>query len=201
MSYFGSSSPSYLILQSLDKINPILNSTFKYDLEKIIDKIKTTKDFLSLKGVYIVPSDSLRIVIDCVKSGYLPSEINHTLLKNNIHCEYIDNRYIVFMFTSYNKDTDFDILKSTFDSFIKKEGLKEEKIEFVKGVQKIPFNKTLFSLSKKINVEDAENEICASSVVSCPPAIPIVINGEIITRQMIDLLIKYNITQINVIDK
>ncbi len=201
LSYFGTSSPSYLILQSLDKINPILNSSFKNDLEKTILKINQTKDFLISKGVFISNSDPLRIVIDCLKSGYLPNEINNILLKSNIHCEYIDNRYIVLMITVSNKDKDFSILKSAFNNFIKKDSLKKENIKFIKGTQKLSFNQTLFSLSKKVSVDEAENEICASSVISCPPAIPIVVSGEIITKDMILLLKKYSITHINIISK
>ncbi len=199
LSYFGSSSPSYLILNSLDKVNPILNSHFREDLESVILKIEDTISFLHSRGVKTIPSDKLRIVIDCLSSGYYPRDINSILLKNNIHCEYIDNRYIVFMFTPYNKGNDFNILKDAFNMFIKKEAIIENDISFTKGEKKISYNKALFSLSKKVRVENSLGKICAMSVVSCPPAIPIVITGEIITKEMISLLKKYHIEDINII--
>ncbi len=199
LSYFGSSSPSYLILQSLDIINPILNSDFQSDLNKTILKINNSKKFLNSKGVKTINSDPLRIVIDCLLSGYYPEEINSMLLRNNIFCEYIDNRYIVFMFTPYNKDSDFIALESTFNNFNAKKSLPITKNSFIKGEKAINFNQTIFSLSKLVEVDKALNKVCASMVISCPPAIPIVLNGEIITKEMIDLLKKYNITHIKII--
>ncbi len=200
LAYFGSSSPSYLILKSLDKINPILNSSFREDLEKTIAKIEKTKSFLASKGIKTIKSDPLRIVIDCLTSGYYPSEINELLLKNNIFCEYIDNQYIVFMFTPYNKDSDFNILENAFNNFTIKESLPIDKINFTKAEKSVGFNAVMFSLSKLVEVDKSLGKVCASMVVSCPPAIPIVLNGEIITDEMILLLKKYNTTHIRIID-
>ena len=50
-----------------------------------------------------------------------------------------------------------------------------------------------------IDIKEAKGRICASPTVSCPPAIPIAISGQIITDKEIDLFQKYNIEKIEVV--
>ena len=57
----------------------------------------------------------------------------------------------------------------------------------------------IFSKSEEIPVERAENRICGTPTVSCPPAIPIVVSGEQITKEHILLLKKYGKESIRVV--
>ena len=50
-----------------------------------------------------------------------------------------------------------------------------------------------------IPVSAAEGRICASPAVSCPPAVPIVISGEKITAEDIDLFEHYGIKTVSVV--
>ena len=50
-----------------------------------------------------------------------------------------------------------------------------------------------------IDTADAAGRICSTPLVSCPPAVPVVISGEIITQDMIELLLHYNIYKIAVV--
>ena len=61
MSLFGSTSPSYLILESLDKCNEYLAEGYKDKLSETIDridKIKNKYEYMILKG-----TDPLKITI------------------------------------------------------------------------------------------------------------------------------------------
>jgi arginine/lysine/ornithine decarboxylase len=57
----------------------------------------------------------------------------------------------------------------------------------------------IFSPSEKISTKDAAGRICASPTVSCPPAVPVVMSGEIITEGAIELMLYYGIDQIDVL--
>ena len=52
---------------------------------------------------------------------------------------------------------------------------------------------------EEIDVKDAEGRICAALSVSCPPAVPIVVSGERITRDHIALFKKYGTEKIKVV--
>ena len=57
----------------------------------------------------------------------------------------------------------------------------------------------IFADSESIKVESALGRICASPTVFCPPAVPIVISGERITSNDIELFKHYGIETVNVI--
>ena len=50
-----------------------------------------------------------------------------------------------------------------------------------------------------LNVEDAEGRICAGIHVPCPPAIPIAVSGERISRECINIFRRYGIPTVNVV--
>ena len=57
----------------------------------------------------------------------------------------------------------------------------------------------MFSVSEKISLAEAENRICRVPTVSCPPAIPIAVPGEIITKELILVFQHYGILQLDVV--
>ena len=49
----------------------------------------------------------------------------------------------------------------------------------------------VFSNSQIVSLEESIGKICAAPIVVCPPAIPVVISGEIITQNDILIMKKY----------
>lgn len=48
-----------------------------------------------------------------------------------------------------------------------------------------------------MNLEEAEGKICGSIIAPCPPGIPLLMPGEVITREAIDVLLQSGITKID----
>ncbi|MBO5725630.1 MAG: PLP-dependent transferase [Clostridia bacterium] len=109
----GGTSPSYLILQSLDLCNKYLANSFKSDLKNCIEKISDIKLKLSNNGFYIQDGEPLKIVINAAKSGYSGLALCEQLKQNNIIPEFYDQDFIVLMATPQNKESDFDVLANT----------------------------------------------------------------------------------------
>ena len=59
----------------------------------------------------------------------------------------------------------------------------------------------LFAPYESISVKAAEGRICASPTVSCPPAIPIAVCGELIDAELIKILSYYGIDTVNVVKR
>ena len=57
----------------------------------------------------------------------------------------------------------------------------------------------MLSIPEMIPLAEAENRICRVPTVSCPPAIPIAVPGEVITRELISVFQYYGITQLDVV--
>jgi arginine/lysine/ornithine decarboxylase len=64
---------------------------------------------------------------------------------------------------------------------------------------KMSIKDAVFSEYETVSVTESVGRICASNVISCPPAIPLVISGEEITDETVTLLKYYKTEKINVV--
>ena len=205
LSFFGSTSPSYLILQSLDLCNQILNKNYSYALSKTIDKVSSLKSTLQKHKISILPTEPLKIVIHCTLMDIYGEDLSVLLRKNKIELEFADKDFVVLMFTTELKDTDFLQLETLLiDIFSKKHSLFKKRID-----QSPPLptpsqpicsvREALFACGELVSTDTALGRICRCPNVACPPAIPIAISGEILTQEQISLFEYYNISSIDVI--
>ena len=198
LSLFSSTSPSYLILQSLDLCNRYLE-TFPSTLSACIQKITTLKNSLKQQGFVLSGNEPLKIVIDAAKSGLDGIEMADVLRLHNIEPEFYDKDYVTLMATPQNTDLDFERLNSIFKTLVPKAPRTNTMFAPVESERVCSIRQAVFSESEKIPTECAQDRICASLTVSCPPAVPIVICGERITKEKIKLLKYYEIDEIEVI--
>ena len=63
----------------------------------------------------------------------------------------------------------------------------------------LSIREAMLSAHKKIAAKDAVGRICAAPSVSCPPAVPIVMSGERITKEDIRLFKHYGIEKVSVV--
>ncbi|MBE6797971.1 MAG: aminotransferase class I/II-fold pyridoxal phosphate-dependent enzyme [Ruminococcaceae bacterium] len=194
----ASSSPSYLILQSLDLCNEYLAENYNNLLNSCIEKINNAKAHLIKNGFCIKDSEPLKIVIDALSSGYTGDRLARLLIDNKIIPEYYDDEFVVLMASPNNTDADFERLTSVLSKSnapIKiDDGISVQRHERV-----LSLREAVFSKSETVSVESALNRICAAPTVSCPPAIPIVLSGERINENDIALMQKYGIKNIDVV--
>ena len=65
--------------------------------------------------------------------------------------------------------------------------------------QLMSVREAMFSVPETVTLAEAENRICRVPTVSCPPAIPIAVPGELITKEMIEVFRYYGITELDVV--
>ncbi len=191
LSLFASTSPSYLILQSLDLVNKYISEEYSDILLKHVEKIQSFKKELEKKGFSLYGNEPLKITINAKKYGYTGIEIAKILEKNMIFSEFYDNDFIVFMFTP-QIDGFSDLTESLF-SLEKKEEIKKVFGAIDKPKKVMSIRKAMLSEKEYISVEKSEGRILASSSVGCPPAVPIAVCGEIITENIINAFNYYGV--------
>lgn len=198
LSLFSSSSPSYLIMASLDNANKILDSDFSKKLNKTVKEVEEVKNKLINLGVRVKNSEPLKIVIDAKKCGYTGFALNELLLKNGVVVEFYDEDYLTLMVSPYNKKSDYKKLIKAFKNFTPKNEIEKEKFLF--NAEKVLSPKKAYSLNKeRVKVEDAKGKILADISYSCPPAVPIAIIGERVDENAIKALKYYKVQEIEVI--
>lgn len=200
LSLFASTSPSYLILQSLDLCNDYLENDFKNDLEKCIIKTDSLKNRLKSSGICVVESEALKIVIDIKKSGFSFKTLCDLFKKHNIEYEFADEDFLVMMTSPQNSDSDYERLYNALSSLEKHiEAPPLNEMLTQKHESALSIRQATFAKHKTVFADEALGKICAMPLVSCPPAVPVVISGEIITQDDIKILKRCNIDKIDIV--
>ena len=202
ISLFASTSPSYLILQSLDMCNAYLSGDYGERLKECIEKIRRLKSRLSALGFpALSDTEELKLVFSKQACGYSGEELAAHLSKYNIEAEFADSDFLVLMVTPENTDRDLDRVLQAFSALPKKERGNTPLPETAKPKALLSIRDAVFADSEIIPCGQAEGRICASPTVSCPPAVPIVMSGELIDKATVKLLLYYGIEEIEVIKK
>ena len=201
LSLFASTSPSYLTLRSLDVCNAYLADTYREELEGCIRRISDLKEALTSAGVVLLDTEPLKITVSARDMGYTGEQIAAALRDERIECEYSDGDYTVMMLTPDNTDEDLSRLYSALSSLKKKTPREKAPCPIPRAVRAMSVREAVLSLSERVSVSDAKGRVCASVAVSCPPAIPIAIAGEIIDESVIEALRYYGTDEIDVVTK
>lgn len=192
LSLFGSTSPSYLIMASLDLANEYIYDGYRKRLSDFCEKMKTLKNSLCESGYSLLGDEVLKISIDAKKYGYEGAEIADILRSYGIECEFSDRDFIVFMLSAEMSDSEIEKLRNSLLS-IPKKGEIAGNPPLISIPEKVlsPRDATL-SKSERIEIENSEGKILASLCVSCPPAVSYIVCGEKIDKKVIELAKYYN---------
>ena len=200
LALFASTSPSYLTLCSLDLCNKRLAEDYRERLSATCGLCHRFKGLLCDLGYAVEGGEPLKIVIDALSSGLSGEEIASALRSKGVEPEFYDDEYLVLMASPENSEEDFLKAEIAF------RGLKPEKTEKPAAprapkshTREMSIRSAVFSKSEIIPVSESLGRVCASPTVSCPPAVPIVISGEKITEEDIELFKHYGIEKLSVI--
>ena len=199
MEYFSSTSPSYLIMASLDATNEVLDTTCKKSLSECIQRVDGLKNTLIQHGYTILFGEPMKITISTKEFGYTGNEIANLLMECDIYPEFYDSDYIVLMPSPYNTKDDLKRLETCLCGIERKPLLinKPPKLEQSKKAMNV--RQALFSSSITLDVSKSLGQVCSSVTVSCPPAILPVIPGEVISESSIEVMKYYGIETVRVV--
>ena len=199
MEYFSSTSPSYLIMASLDAANKVLDTTFRNSLSECVRSVASLKNTLVQHGYTILSGEPMKITISTKEFGYTGNEIANLLMECDIYPEFYDSDYIVLMPSPYNTKDDLKRLETCLCGIERKPLLinKPPKLEQSKKAMNV--RQALFSSSITLDVSKSLGQVCSSVTVSCPPAILPVIPGEVISESSIEVMKYYGIETVRVV--
>ena len=215
LALFGSTSPSYLILQSLDKCNQILSEGYPLRLLQCCGHLTRLRRELNevaaakhCPGPLALESEPLKVTLDAAVLGLSGTELAEKLRAAKIECEYADPRYLVLMFTPDNPPQDFERLSVAVLRITEElagpvtfpEETAGEFAELERGLhRRCTIRQAVFAPQEQLPAEQAVGRICAMPTVSCPPAIPIVVSGEQITPAVAAWMKRYHVEEVSVI--
>lgn len=196
MDIFESSSPSYVLLASIEKCIDFLENSqdafHKYEmlLNVFYQKLKTIKNIEVFSN-----DDPTRIIVSA--KGYSGAELSAHLRQNGIEPEGCGMNYVILISTVCDTEKGFEILIHALNSLESREK------------QATYFNK-LSLPEKKYNTFEIENtvqtvfkksagKISGEYVFAYPPGVPIIAPGEIISNDVIGYIEKSIEKGVNII--
>ncbi len=197
MALFGSTSPSYLIMASLDRCNAYLAQGYAQKLRKTVQELETIRGELRENGWQVERTDPLRLTITA-GNGNTGIELAERLRRMGMECEYADPDSLVLMMTPENDPKDFHRLVAALGKT--SDGPREVKnLPLARGEQVMPVRQAMFAPHELVAAQDSLGRICGTPTVSCPPAIPIAVSGERIGPEAIKIFEYYGVETVDVV--
>ncbi len=208
------SSPSYLLLSGLDlAVHDMMSGGAKH-LRKIIEKIVEIKSKINvLDNVSCIVKGSLESGYDVMKMVVDFSSLNITghgaakLLKRDygIYPEMSDERNVLFYFTAGTTMRDLELI----DRAVTEISRTEFKPQSFKAMRPLPpiqmktkMDRAFRSATEKIDTDAAIGRICGEIVNCCPPCVPLLVPGQLITESDAEYIGTYtDIKEVEVIDE
>ena len=197
LALFGSTSPSYLTMASLDMCNAYLAGDYRRELADTVERIMELKTELKIRGWGVEPSDPLRLVI-AAPEGSSGLELAEKLRKMGMECEHADREFMVLMFTPDNDVTELKQLKDTLGE-APAPPTKMRPLPLAKGGRALSIRQAILAPQESVSVSEALGRICGTPTVSCPPAVPIAVSGEKISREAVELFEHYGMETVEVV--
>lgn len=199
MALFASTSPSYLILQSLDKANEALSSSWVEALHRAAGEWEKVKARLRIFGYSLAGQEPLKLTILPKDYGYTGDELSRILEEKNVFCEFSDPDHLVLMLpVEYDPELP-DRLTEAFLKIPRREAISIPAPALHRAETVLRPHDALFLPSRMVPVAEAAGRIMADPTVSCPPAIPVVCSGERIEEWAVEAMEYYGITQVRVV--
>lgn len=197
MALFGSTSPSYLIMMSLDVCNAYLAEGYREFLAQTIEHVDELKAEPQKNGWQVVETEPLKLAVRMPK-GFSGIQMAEKLRTGYVECEYADSEYVVCMFTPENLERDYARVLHAFGE--NREPYEErEQLQTKNCIRALSIRDAMFAKQETVLAKDALGRICGAPTVSCPPAIPIVVSGEVIDEEALQLFDYYGIETVDVL--
>ena len=198
MALFGSSSPSYLMLESLDLCNRYIAEEGAAALAAV-NRVRELKNKLSAENIPLRRSDDMRVTIDANALGYTGAEYAEMLRERGVECEMGGERCTVLLFSVVQPAGDFEKTAAAVPDIPRKTPLVPGDIPIVRPEKVMPPREAYFSRTETIPVGKSAGRICADIQSPCPPCVPVVMPGERIGAETAEIMLRYGIKYIKTV--
>lgn len=213
--FFTSTSPSCLLLASLDMARMQMATEGKKLLEETIEKAEyARKRINTIEGIKsfgreligqpgMAGFDPTKLTVDFRKTGYSGYEINRILRYDyGVQIELQQLFHILALITIGNTEEEVKKLVDSIEDIVvnRKKSDTESLLKRVEKrlgrdfempdwpPRKMSPRKAFISDCEIVSIEDAIGRICGDMITPYPPGIPVICPGEVITKEIIEYL-------------
>ena len=199
MALFASTSPSYLILQSLDAANKAIAGAWREQLLHAAEVWAGVKAKIAALGFRLTGQEPMKLTVMPKQCGYTGEQLAEILEQQNIYCEFADPDYLVLMLPVEFMPDLPERLCAAFAAIPHRPEISTPAPVLKRTVRLLTPHEALFGAAECVETSAALGRIMADPTVSCPPAIPVVCCGERIDAWAVEAMQYYGITQVRVL--
>ena len=199
LALFSSTSPSWLILRSLDECNAWLSEGGADKIASFAQKTKVMKEAMQKMGFAVHGEEPLKITLAPKSYGYTGDQLHDLLRKKNIECEFSDPDFLVMMFSPQNDEKDLEHLLACLEAVPRSAPVKSAPPPVPLSISVFSPKEALLLPSETLPLEKTPGRILSDLSVSCPPAVPILVSGERITEEAVRCFRYYGIESLSCI--
>lgn len=201
LSLFGSTSPSYLTMASLDLCNAWLAGEGRKEISLAAKRLGELKSNLATQGWTLTGDEPLKLTVDAAARGWDGPALADFLRVGGVEPEYADPEYVVLMASACTSAEDFQKLADALEMARPAPAKKKAALPPRPGKSQraMSIREAVFAPHEWVETEAALGRVCASPTVACPPAIPIAVSGEVIGEGELVLFRHYGIGKVLVV--
>ena len=200
MSMFGSSSPSYLILESLDRFNGMIAERVQM-VNNACEAVGELKYRLTVSGIPMLDSDPLRITINARECGLSGFEYADALRENGVECEMADENRVVLLFSAATTTEDCERAEMGCLFVPMRPPQPPVKFPAIRPKIEMPPWEALYKPRKIVPIDKASGEVCAAFESTCPPGVPLVMPGELLDNSTVEALKLHGVKSVPIVTK
>lgn len=199
LALFGSTSPSYLILESLDAANRELAGDFPARLADMAERTSALRQRLSAYGFAVIGDEPMKLTVAAKPWGYTGTGLASALESTGVVCEFADPDLLIVMFAPATGAAGLSRFETALTGIPRRQPLTDAPPH--PGMPRVAMRirDAIMSPREELSVSAAEGRIIADVCVGCPPAVPIAVSGEIIDKNAVRCFEYYGIESCTVI--
>lgn len=196
-SLFGTSSPSYAVMASMDLTRRYMQDAGKEKCSRLAERLKELRYKINsksrLRALELSDGDPLRLCV-CTSELYISGydAAAHLEDEQRVVCEMADARNVLFIITPADDISDIDALERALFALENISGDRAlgdmPRLPTPRGVY-TP-HQALFAERETVLISNAVGRIAAESICPYPPGIPAVAAGEVIEKEHLEYLYK-----------
>jgi len=183
LAMFASTSPSYLLMQSLDAVNLLLSDGFPQRLRDTVKALSSVRTVLKLHGYTLTGDEPMKLTLMPKSFGYTGRALAAALENDRIYAEFADEEHLVFMPSPMQTAEELFRLTEVLCTIPQREPIAEMPPVMPQPETVCTPRQAMLAPAESLLTACAVGRVCAEIAVSCPPAVPVVMCGERITPE------------------
>ena len=204
MALFGSTSPSYPVLLSLERACAWLQTDGRQAYERLALRVMELRGLAAQRG-FTFPdwaTDPIRLTLNGGALGLTGHRLAALLREQGLEPEWANERYCVLLPSPLHDEADFARLTAAIEQVggcAYGAPVNEMPVLPRELVRALPLREAMTAKTRLLPIEQAAGQVAAQLICRCPPGVPLVVPGETMDQIAAAQLLSAGFSEIKVV--